>query len=237
MSTMKMTGNKNRRVLVVAAHPDDEVLGPGATIAKHSHVGDTVQIAIAAQGATSRANKESGTAEFVDELRETAKKASSALGALPPIFFEFPDNAMDGITLLQICQKVEELVESFQPSVVYTHHGGDLNIDHELIHRAVLTATRPLPGSCVKSVYTYETVSSTEWFAPHQQFQFRPTRFVDVSNSFDKKLEALKIYSKEMREFPHARSHEAVAALATFRGANSGFYKAEAFSVVRELID
>lgn len=228
---------RNRKVLVVAAHPDDEILGPGGTLAKHCAEGDLVHIAIAAQGATSRANKESGTDQKVDRLKEVARKAASILGAKEPIFLDCPDNAMDSLTLLEIVQKVEAVIDDLKPSIVYTHHGGDLNVDHELVHRAVLTATRPLPGSPVKAIYTYETLSSTEWTATQQQIPFIPLHYVNISDYISRKLEALKAYELEMRPFPHARSYDAVEAQATLRGAHVGLKRAEAFGIVREIIN
>lgn len=229
--------NSKQSILVVAAHPDDEILGPGATIAKHAENGHQVHVVIASQGATSRSNKEDGTDELVNHLKEVAQKAASILGAKEPIFLDFPDNTMDKIPLLEIVQKIEAVIDKVKPSIVYTHHGGDLNVDHELVHRAVLTASRPLPGSFVKNIYTFETVSSSEWFSSEQQKQFTPLRYVDVSKQMNKKLEALKAYELEMRPFPHARSYEAIEALANFRGANSGLGKAEAFGIIREVIN
>ncbi len=224
-------------ILVAAAHPDDEILGCGGTIARHAAAGDIVHILIMAEGATSRqSERDVGQArDELELLRVSAQNAAETLGAEPPRFAGLPDNRLDGIGLLGIVKPMEAYVEEVKPSTVYTHHGGDLNIDHQLVHQAVMTACRPLPGSCVRNIYTFETVSSTEWADGATQEYFRPIRFVDISETLDKKLAALRNYETEMRSYPHARSYENVANLARMRGASAGVEAAEAFGVVREI--
>ncbi|MCW5824480.1 MAG: PIG-L family deacetylase [Cyanobacteria bacterium TGS_CYA1] len=231
---------KKNRVLIVAAHPDDEILGAGATMAKHVENGDEVNVLIVAQGATSRHSKDNVGVEANDEivlLKACAIAAAEELGTNTPVFLGFPDNCLDTVALLDVVKKIEVYIAEYRPNMVYTHHGGDLNIDHQVVHRAVLTATRPIPDSSVKCIYTFETLSSTEWYSPQQQQSFIPNRFVNVSGVFEKKLFALEKYKIEMREFPHARSTDAVKALAAIRGSTSGMPLAEAFAVVRELVD
>ncbi|MBP7860910.1 PIG-L family deacetylase [bacterium] len=231
---------ERNQILIIAAHPDDEILGAGATMAKHAASGDDVYVLIVAQGATSRYSSDSNLNEaedYVSNLKACAQAAAKALGTNSPNFLGFPDNKLDTVALLDIVQKIEEFINTIRPKIIYTHHGGDLNIDHQIVHRAVLTATRPIPNAFVKSIYTFETVSSTEWSSPQQQQVFIPTRFVNVTQMFEKKLQALAEYKSEMREFPHARSVEAVEALARVRGAASGSAMAEAFAVIRELVD
>lgn len=233
--------SKQNQVLIIAAHPDDEILGAGATMAKHSAAGDDVHVIIVAEGATSRysssKSRSSRAVVEVNELRACAQAAAKVLGTREPRFLEFPDNKLDSIPLLDVVHKIEAVIKEVLPNIVYTHHGSDLNIDHQVVHRAVLTATRPMPGTSVQAIYTFETVSSTEWFSPQQQFPFMPNRFVNVTNFFDKKLLALSQYEREMRPYPHARSVEAVEALARVRGAANGMEMVEAFTVIRELID
>jgi len=142
---------------------------------------------------------------------------------------------MDTVGFLEIVKAIEAAVKRLKPNVIYTHHANDLNIDHAIVHRAVLTACRPLPGSSVRSIYAFETLSSTEWEPAGLGRQFQPTRFVDISNSLDAKMGAMRAYGEEMRPFPHPRSPEAIEALARFRGAQSGLLAAEAFVVVREI--
>jgi LmbE family N-acetylglucosaminyl deacetylase len=145
------------------------------------------------------------------------------------------DNRLDSVDLLDIVKLVEDHVSACRPDIVYTHHGGDLNIDHRRVHEAVLTACRPLPGMGSRAVYAFETPSSTEW-ADETLPVFRPTRFVDISDTLDTKLAALDAYESEMRAFPHPRSIESVTALARWRGACAGVAAAEAFVVVHEVV-
>jgi LmbE family N-acetylglucosaminyl deacetylase len=225
-----------KAVLVVAAHPDDEVLGCGGTLARHAAAGDTVHVLIVAEGATSRDDSRQANARAgeMDELRRAAASCAAIIGTQSPVFGGLPDNRLDGIDLLDIVKIVERTVDATSPSVVYTHHGGDLNIDHRRVHEAVVTACRPLPGSAVRSIYAFETPSSTEW-AGDALPAFRPARFVDISETLNIKSKALAAYDMEMRPSPHARSMEAVEALARWRGASCGVAAAEAFMVVRDL--
>ncbi len=227
-----------RRVLVVAAHPDDEVLGCGGTVARHVAEGDIVQALILAEGATSRgaARGSRPGREQTDDLASAARAAARALGCREPILNGFPDNRMDELTFLDIVKVVETYIGEIKPQIVYTHHAGDLNIDHRLTHQAVLTACRPLPGAGVRAIYAFETPSSTGWNDPNTLAVFRPSRYVDIGRHLKAKAAALESYVQEMRAFPHARSKEAVEALAEWRGASVGCAAAEAFEVVREIV-
>jgi len=215
-------------ILVVAAHPDDEVLGCGGTIAQHCDNGDNVCLLLMADGVTSRLIDVD-----VDQRKSAAKESAKLLGVKELIQLSLPDNRMDSIPILEIIQMIEEVVDRIKPSIVYTHHHGDLNIDHVITNRAVMTACRPLPSSTVNAIYGFEVLSSTGWGGNEVCDQFSPTYFVDVTVFYDKKIAALGFYSEEMADFPHARSVEAVNALMTLRGAQSGIHKAEAFTVLR----
>lgn len=219
-------------ILVVAAHPDDEVLGCGGTLARHVTSGDTVSALIIAEGATSR-DKENRS--YVEELRSSAHKAANILGFDRTEFLGLPDNRLDTLDLLDIIKDIEKVIKNIRPDTIYTHHGADLNIDHRITHEAVVTASRPVPGSMIKRLYCYETVSSTEWSTPAIGNAFQPQRYVDISNNLEQKMSALSCYRQEMRPFPHARSMESVEALARVRGAQSGLNAAEAFSTVFEI--
>jgi len=219
-------------VLVVAAHPDDELLGCAGTIARHAAAGDRVHILIAAEGATSRAD---GGQEEVLVLQQAARLAAEILGAEAPRFAGFPDNRMDRIPILDITKAVEAVVEEVGPAVIYTHHGGDLNRDHRMLHEAVVTACRPLPGRPFRKLLTFETLSSTEWASEAVGIAFRPRRYVDISATLEDKLRALACYESEMRPFPHPRSAEAVTALAALRGSQVGLVAAEAFDVIFDI--
>ena len=220
--------------LVVAAHPDDEVLGCGGTIARLAREGEDVHIAILGEGATSRAD-ERGDADRaeVDRLRETAAAVGLHLGASSVRVESLPDNRFDTVPMLEIAKLVERIVEEVRPRVIFTQHGGDLNVDHQAVFRAVLTATRPVEGICVREIYGFEVGSSTEW--AFQQFApaFQPSVFVDVSETIEAKVEAMLMYDGEVRPFPHPRSPEALRAQARRWGAAAGVHAAEAFATVR----
>lgn len=227
-----------RAVLIVAAHPDDEVLGCGATIARHAASGDRVHILILAEGATARDRVRDtiGRSNELSELRGAAIKAAEILGACAPLFAGLPDNRLDELALLDVVKEVERIVDTVRPEIVYTHHAGDLNVDHRVVHNATITACRPLPGAGWQAIYSFEVASSTEWSSPQNGLQFVPTRYVDVSAVFEKKMLALDAYASEMRPFPHARSVEAIKSMMRLRGSQAGVDYAEAFHVVREVI-
>ncbi|MCK4462652.1 MAG: PIG-L family deacetylase [candidate division Zixibacteria bacterium] len=226
-------------VLVLAAHPDDEVLGCGASMARHVREGDSVHVVILAEGVTSRDKKRDRDLrdEDLSALSEAAKRANALLGVESLSMGNLPDNRLDTVPLLDIVKLVEGYFDTVKPDIVYTHHAGDLNIDHRCIHQAVVTACRPIPGKKpVDTLLFFEVPSSTEWQPPGSAEPFTPDWFTDITDSIDVKLEALKEYSSEMRPWPHARSLEAVEHLARWRGANVGVSAAEAFKLGRKLL-
>lgn len=224
-------------VLVVAAHPDDEVLGCGGTIARLAKEGHAVYIAILAEGITSRYDDpDDAPEEQLFQLRDRAEQVGKLLGARDVYLYGLPDNCMDCVPLLDVVKIIEQLVDNLKPEVVYTQHGGDLNIDHAILYRAVLTATRPTPECPVKQLYAYEVASSTEWafgqFAP----AFQPNVFVDVTDTLELKIQAMQLYESEARKYPHPRSPEALRAQAMRWGTVVGVQAAEAFQVVRWVV-
>ncbi len=223
--------SKTENILTIAAHPDDEALGCGGTLARHVVAGDRVQCLFLADGAGSR-----GEGTDVVLRQQQAEAAARKLGAAMPILLDFPDNRMDCVPLLDIVQAIEKVIAKVRPDIIYTHHGNDLNIDHRIVHQAVLTACRPQPGSCVRAIYGFEVPSSTEWASVEVASAFRPVRFVSISDFLQQKLALLDCYAEEMRPSPHARSREAVEALAKWRGATVGVAAAEAYSVIREIV-
>ncbi len=220
----------NTKVLVVAAHADDEVLGCGGTIARHVANGDKVHVLIMSDGITSRENSNN-----IKKRKSEAIESAKILGIMPPIMLSLPDNKMDSIPILEIIKMVEKVIDEIKPSIVYTHHGGDLNIDHSITNRAVMTACRPVPEFSVNSIYCFEILSSTGWGDSETCKSFNPVHFVDISLFIEKKLLALECYTDEIRAFPHARSIEAVKALSKLRGSQSGLMQAEAFTVNRQI--
>lgn len=223
----RIKGMFEGNILVVAAHPDDEALGCGGTIAKLSK-DRRVDILFISDGETARGNSDN-----IKQRRRSACDAAKCLGAQSPSFLNFPDNQLDTVPFLSIVKEIEDVIEQNSPSVVFTHFRGDLNIDHRITHNAVMTACRPLPGGGVKEIYAMEVLSSTEWALGEA---FIPNVFVDVTNSLRLKYSALEFYSEEMREAPHARSFEAVEAQAILRGASVGVKYAESFSLIRKLV-
>ena len=225
------------RVLVVAAHPDDEVLGCGGTIARHADAGDQVQVLIVAEGATSRQEQRNRNqaSDELSALAHAAQKAGAILGAQGVELLGLPDNRLDSLDRLDLIKQIEERIARHQPQVVYVHHSGDVNIDHRRLHEAVVTACRPIPGQPVRRLLSFEVASSTEWQPPGSAPAFQPNWFVDISAQWLRKREALEAYASEMRPWPHARSLEALEHLASWRGAQVGVEAAEAFCLLRQL--
>jgi LmbE family N-acetylglucosaminyl deacetylase len=222
---------KHKTVLIVAAHADDEVLGCGGTIARHTAKGDVVYVVFLADGVTSRFSAQTSSQQANLAKREKAAKAAHhILGIREAHYLGFPDNRLDSVPLLDVVQALEAVIEKVRPEVIYTHHHGDLNVDHRIAHEAVLTACRPQPDHFVREIYAFEVLSSTEWSLPTTE-HFMPQMFVEIP--LDKKIEALRAYELEMRAAPHSRSMEHVKALAVHRGMSIGVVAAEAFMIVR----
>ena len=219
-------------VLVVAAHPDDDVLGCGATIARWVQEGRQVVVAFLTDGVGARSDADQAAA---DRREAAARAAAAILGVTDLRFADWPDNQLDQVPLLELARHAESLVAELRPDTILTHHPGDLNIDHRRTCQAVLTACRPQPGFSVRTLWSFEVASSTEWQIPNPGLAFLPTAFVDVSGHLERKLEALDAYQEEIRDWPHPRSRQALEALARWRGASVGVTAAEAFVVHRLL--
>jgi LmbE family N-acetylglucosaminyl deacetylase len=223
-------------ILIVVAHPDDEVLGCGGTIAKHALQACDIRCLILGEGITSRYTQQKKVIqEELRHLKLEAEQSAEILGIKKIIFKNFPDNRFDTVPLLTIVKAVEEIKEQIKPDVIYTHHQGDLNIDHQMTFKAVLTACRPTKDETVKEIYSFEVPSSTEWNSPNTRNYFMPNVFVDITETFDKKIEALQAYKSEIREYPHPRSPEAVRAIAMRWGSTVGYEAAEAFELIRSI--
>lgn len=223
------------KVLCIAAHPDDEVIGVGGTLAKHAAAGDEVHVLLLSDGAMARFESETDAAtERRAERRAEARTATDILGVSDVTILDYWGNQLDDVPLLEIVRDVESKIDAFEPAVIYTHHHGDLNIDHRLIARAVRTAARPTVDSPVDRILSFETLSVSEWGMPTADDAFQPTTFVDIDEYLDRKLAAVDAYDSEMRERPHPRNTEAIRNNATLWGDKSGLYAAEPFELVME---
>ncbi|OGT54008.1 MAG: GlcNAc-PI de-N-acetylase [Gammaproteobacteria bacterium RIFCSPHIGHO2_12_FULL_41_15] len=222
-------------VCVIAAHPDDEVLGCGGTLAKHVIQGDSVHVFIAAEGVTARdAIRDIHRRQHeLIELKNSAYKANECLGVQSVTFGNFPDNRMDSMERLVIIKSIEEYLKPLNPTIIYTHHSSDINIDHQRVHEAVITACRALPHSHLKRLLFFEVLSNTEWQVSGSQKFFHPNWYVDISQTLEKKLHALRAYYSELCDWPHPRSIRGVEALAAWRGCSVGVDAAEAFVLGR----
>jgi LmbE family N-acetylglucosaminyl deacetylase len=229
--------NKSLSILVIAAHPDDEVLGCGGTIARLTEEGHSAHFAILGEGITSRQNQAATEVDHaLSNLKNDAQAAAKAVGAKSLDLVSFPDNRFDSVPLLDIVHAVEGLKKSYDPDIIFTHHPGDLNIDHLCTFRAVLTAFRPLPEEKPRTIYCFEVPSSTEWQTPQLSPSFIPNHFTSLEERHLKaKIEAMESYRSERRESPHPRSPESLRALATWRGSIIGRQFAEAFSLARSV--
>lgn len=224
-----------KKILVIAAHPDDEVLGCGASIAKHVSQGDKVSILILGEGITSR--KHLSTSKKIDQLKKLQKmclNASKILGVENLNLESFPDNKFDSVPLLDLIHSIESRLERDNPDIVYTHCKSDVNIDHRRTLEAVESAVRPLPKSKIKQVLSFEVPSATEWNFVRDPF--RPVFFNEINKvQLQRKINALKLYSSEKRSFPHPRSEMYLESLARIRGGQSGKNLAEAFEIIYQI--
>lgn len=265
-------------VLVVAAHPDDELLGVGGTIAAHILKGDRVKVAVMCEGisaryspvgryevrnednddadvqdlasigvaaprarrgymdgkaATSRIIRRQYVPERLDEVKKETQQAARILGVTDLVFGELPDQRLETLILSDLAKTVERLVSDFEPELVYTHFGGDINRDHRVLAEAVLVAVRPYAAPTVREIMMFETPSSTEWGSSCLTISFQPNVFVDIDPFLERKIEAFSCYSAEVRPYPHPRSAKALADRAHYWGSLINRRAAEAFVLVR----
>lgn len=221
-------------ISVIVAHPDDEVLGCGGTIARHVEQGDIVNLLTLSDGVSSRENNSKNSIDIA-ERHSALLRAAQILNINEVESLDYPDNKFDIVPRLDIIKSIEKFLGKNKYEIVYTHCGCDLNIDHRITYESVLTACRPQPNTTINQIRCFETVSSTE-LAPHSGNSFKPNLHIDISSFFDKKISALHAYITEMREVPHSRSFDNISALAKYRGMSVGFKLAESFYVERYLI-
>ena len=224
----------NNKIAVIAAHPDDEVLGCGGAIARFICEGKEVHILFMTDGVGARDISDPGG--DVTSRNLASLNANRLLGTTSVQHLNFPDNQMDSVSRLSVIKEIEAFIFLHKPMVVFTHHCGDVNIDHRITHDAVIAACRPQPGFFVKELYFFEVLSSTEWQTPDYGRVFCPSFFVDVSKHYLNKIDALKKYDYELKSYPHPRSLEAVDAQLKVRGSSVGVDRAEAFVVGRLIL-
>jgi N-acetylglucosamine malate deacetylase 1 len=222
------------RALCIAAHPDDEVLGAGATTAVLGDRGWDVHVLVLGEGVGARFADNARPDPEVETLAGELEQAASILGVTPH-HLDLPDNRFDSVDLLDVVKLVEEMKREIQPSLVFTHHVGDLNVDHRITGNAVLTAFRPVPDELPTTLLAFETISSTEWSVPSSGAPFLPNWFEEVSAGLDRKLAAMSAYGHELRESPHPRSLEGIRVTARRWGMSLGVEAAEAFMLLRRL--
>jgi len=222
-----------KKILVISAHPDDDALGCGGTIAKFSKENASIFAVYFTDGVSARLNNKNLKKDILDRKKHSVK-AAKILGINKCIFFSYPDNKLDKIPLLEITQKIEKIIKEIKPEIIITHSEHELNIDHQIINRAVITATRPKPKSIIKKILLFETLSSSEWKFSNKKNFFNPNYFVDISKTINRKISALRCYKKEMMKWPHPRSVKGVRNLAMYRGQSVGLKYVEAFYLLRQ---
>ncbi len=225
---------RNKTVLVVAAHPDDDAFGCGGTLRKLANRNNKIYAIYFTDGVSARKYKKKLKKNIYDR-KKNAESASKIMGIKKCIYHSFPDNQLDKIPLLQIIQKIEDQIKKIKPDLIFTHFENDLNLDHQIINRAVVTATRPKPNLKLKKILLFETLSSTEWKFSSKTKNFSPNYFVDISKTIKNKIKSIKCYKKEVYNWPHPRSEKGVRTLAMFRGQSVGLKFAEAFQLLRNI--
>lgn len=218
------------RVLVVAPHPDDEIIGVGGTIAKRTENGDEVFVCVVTKGF-----QPLFTEEFVEQGRRECREADRMLGVKETVFLDFPAVMLETVPRYELNGKISEVIQKVKPDEVYIPHRGDMQLDHQMVVDAAMVGLRPKYEHVVKRIYAYETLSETGWNIPNAQNEFIPNVYEDISAYLEKKLEAMNVFASQLSEFPAARSLEAMEALAKYRGATVNVAAAEAFSLIREI--
>jgi LmbE family N-acetylglucosaminyl deacetylase len=214
-----------KKILIIAAHPDDEVLGCFGTVARLIKEGYEAYTLILSKGKTSR-----GEYENIEKLKTEMIQANKYIGIKEVFQKNFPDNSFDSIKLLDIIKEIEKIIKKIKPEIIFTHYEKDLNIDHQLTYKAVITATRPMLNCFVKEIYSFEILSSTEWNYP---LSFSPDVYFDISDTLKDKITAMSYYQSELKDFPHPRSLEGIELNAKYHGMRIGKKAAEAFKCVR----
>lgn len=218
------------RVLIIAPHADDEVLGCGGTMARHVDNGDEVHVLVTTLG-----DPQIYPREVQEKLHQELSAAHDVLGVSTVQFLEFFAPKLDTIPGYELAGAIDGVIRSLQPNIIYVPHRGDLHRDHQEVYQATLVAARPINGCSVRQIFCYETLSETEWAAPLGDQTFIPTVFVNITDYLERKIKAMGCYESQLKQPPHPRSLEALTALAKLRGATANLLAAEAFMLVREI--
>lgn len=220
-----------KKIVVVAAHPDDEVLGCGGVIARHRRQGDQVHVIVVTRGMP-----ELFAAEAVAKVRVELGRAHAVLGGASVSYLDFPAPALDTVPGYAVADAIHKVLSAVQPDIVYLPHHGDIHGDHRAASLATMVAARPNGAVSIPRLLVYETLSESEWGNPNGADAFQPTVFVDISGTLEDKLKAMACYESQLRPSPNARSLEAIRALAKYRGHTVNLHAAEAFMLVREIV-
>lgn len=223
-------------VLVIAAHPDDEVYGMGGTIAKLTAEGNEVHVLIVTDGSTTQYRDNPEVGKIIDEKKKEALNANKALGVEKVHFGELPDMRLDETAHVEVNYVIEKVIKDIKPEVVYSHFYGDVNLDHQCVYKSTLVAVRPLPGQSVKELYCYRVPSSTEWSPQTNLTTFMPNVLIDISKYCSRKYRAVKMYKTEIRPYPHPRSVEYVKKQDCAAGMKYGIGPAEEFLLLRKIV-
>ena len=218
------------KVLVIAPHADDEIIGVGGTIIKHIKNGDRVYVCIVTKGA-----KPLFSEETVNTIRCETIECHTKIGIEKTYYLEFPSVMLESVNRYELNNRISDVIREICPNEVYIPHIGDMQKDHQMVTEAAMVGLRPKYKHRIERIYAYETLSETGWNIPNVQNEFIPNVYVDISNEMQEKLKAMECYASQLGTFPEARSLEAIEALAKFRGATANINRAEAFSLIREI--
>lgn len=221
-----------KKIMIIAAHPDDELLGCGGTVAKLIEEGYSAKTVILGRGMLARGKEHE---KHLEKHMENSKNANKEIGIDEIEIYDFPDNSFDTIPLLEIIKVVEKEITHYQPDIIFTHHGNDLNIDHRKTFEAVMTACRPQPGVINPKIYTFFIPSSTDWIDGDSLNSFVPNTYIDIEKQIDKKIKALSYYDTEMKEYPHSRSLESLKIFSKYWGNRVGMNYVEPLKLIREI--
>lgn len=224
-----------KKVLVIAAHPDDEVLGMGGTIVKLTSEGNEVNVLIVTDGSSSQYRDSDNLAEIIEAKKHETRSCADVLGIKGIYYGGLPDMKLDCTPHIEINRVVERTIDELQPDTVFTHFWGDVNADHQNVYKSTLVAVRPVMGQVVKELFCYSVPSSTEWTPNKEDTMFMPNVFVDITDVAERKYEAFSRYSTELRDYPHPRSVQYLREADKAAGIRVGLLAAEEFVLLRRL--